>query len=124
MKEYLCHVLGNYELGDPRSAVLMDNASAHMGDEIKKVINDVGAILIYGAHFSPHLNPIEYNFPQYQFCLKRNDKRMLHEWYVVHQDDLNLVNRAMVIKYFHTSKVSGSNLILTIDELYSIYFKL
>ena len=85
MKEYLCPVLGNYELGDPQSVVLMDNASTHMGDEIEKAINDVVAILVYGVPFSPHLNPIEYYFSQYRSHLKCNGKRMLHEWYVVDQ---------------------------------------
>ena len=34
VKEYLCPVRVSYELGKPRSVVLMDNASTHMGDEI------------------------------------------------------------------------------------------
>ena len=29
IKEYLCPVLGNFEMGEPRSVVLMDNTSAH-----------------------------------------------------------------------------------------------
>ena len=64
VKEYLCPILGSYELGEARSVVLMDNASTHMSDEIEKAITATGAVLIYGAPFSPHLNPIEYYFSQ------------------------------------------------------------
>ena len=34
MKEYLCSVRGSYELGEPRSVVLMDNTSTHMGGHL------------------------------------------------------------------------------------------
>ena len=32
VKDYLCHILGNYALGEPRSVMMMDNASTHMKD--------------------------------------------------------------------------------------------
>ena len=57
--EYLCPMLGDYALGEARSVVLMDNVSTHMSNEIEEVIAATGAILIYGAPFSPHLNPVE-----------------------------------------------------------------
>ena len=62
IKNYSCPMLGNYERGEARSVVLVDNASTHMGDEIEAAIAMTDAILIYGAPFSPHLNPIEYYF--------------------------------------------------------------
>ena len=116
VKEYLCPVLGSYELGEARSVVLMDNASTHMSDDIEAAIAATGAILIYGAPFSPHLNPIEYYFSQYKSYLKRNDKRMLADWYAVHTDALNVVDRDMGIKYFRKSKVPGSFLCQTTME--------
>ena len=77
IKEYLCSVLGDYQMGEARSVVLMDNASIHMSEEIEEAINSTGEILVYGAPFSPHLNPIEYYFSQYKSYLKKNDMRML-----------------------------------------------
>ena len=62
-------MLGNYDRGEARSVVLMDNASTHMSDEIEKAIESTGAILIYGAPFSPHLNPIELYFGIYKWHL-------------------------------------------------------
>lgn len=49
---------------------MMDNASTHMLDEIQAVIENAGAVLIYGAPFSPHLNPIEYYFGVYKNTLR------------------------------------------------------
>ena len=76
VKEYLCPILGSYELGEARSVVLMDNASTHMSDEIESAIQATGAILIYGAPFSPHLNPIEFYFA----CYKAHLKKTIGEW--------------------------------------------
>ena len=114
--KFLCPVLGSYELGEPRSVVLMNNASTHMNDEITYAIAETGAILIYGAPFSPHLNPIEYYFSQYKSYLKRNDKRMLHDWYAVHTEALNIVDRDKGINYFRKSKIPGSYLLKTTIE--------
>ena len=116
VKEYLCPVLGSYALGEPRSVVMMDNASTHMNDEIERAITSTGAVLIYGAPFSPHLNPIEYYFSQYKAYLKRNDRRMLVDWYTVHREALSVVDRDMGIQYFRKSKVPGSHMIRTTNE--------
>ena len=118
VKNYLCPVLGSYELGENRSVVLMDNASTHMSDEVEYAIAATGAILVYGAPYSPHLNPIELYFAQYKSYLKRNDRRMLYDWYSVHTDALNVVDRDMGIKFFRKSKVPGSYLVSTSDELF------
>ena len=48
----------------------------------------------------------------------RNNKRMLYERYTVHQEALNIVDHDMGIKYFRKSKVPGSNLLPTSNELY------
>ena len=118
VEEYLSPVLRSYELGEARSVVLMDNASTHMCDEIEDAIAKTGAILIYGAPYSPHLNPIEYYFSQYKAYLKRNDKQMLVNWFSVHTDALNIVDRDMGIKYFRKSKVPGAHLVKTSIETF------
>ena len=66
VREYLCPILGDYERGEARLVVFIDNASTHMSDEVDNVIRDTGAILIYGAPFSSHFNPIEYYFGLYK----------------------------------------------------------
>lgn len=118
VKTYLCPILGSCQLGEARSVVLSDNASAHMSDEVEVAIAETGVILVYGVPFSPPLNPIEYLFSQYKAYLKNNDRRMLYDWFVVHQEALNVVYRNMGIKYFIKSKVPGSNPSTTSDEMY------
>ena len=105
-------------MGEARYVVLMDNASTHMSDKIEKAITATGAVLIYGAPFSPHLNPIEYYFSQYKTYLKRNDRRMLADWYTVYLEALSIIDRDMGIGYFRKSKVPGSYQLYTSYELF------
>ena len=116
VKEYICPVLGNYEHGEPRSVVLMDNASTHMNDEVEYAIRSTGAILIYSSPFSPHLNPIEPFFGMYKKYLKKNDKRMVVDWYSVHMKGLNIIDRDNGINYFRKSKVPGAYSIILSSE--------
>ena len=109
-------MLGNFELGEPRSVVLIDNASTYLGDEIKDAIRATGAVLIYCAPYSPHLHPIELYFGCYKAYLKRNDQQMLHNWRSVHNEALNSVDHDKGIKFFRKSKVPGLYLIPTTDE--------
>ena len=117
VKEYLFPMLVNYALGEARSVVLMDNASTHMSGEIEEAITATGAIFLYGAPFAPHLNPIELYFSIYKAYLKRNDTRMIHDWYTVHTEALGKIGRDMGINFFRRSKVPGSFLCRTTNEL-------
>ena len=119
VKTYLCPVLGKYEYGEPRSVVLMDNASTHLGDEVEHAITSTGAILIYGAPYSPFLNPIELYFSEYKKYLKKNDSRMLNNWHSVHSEGLNRIDRDKGINFFCKSRVPGSYLIATSEEKYN-----
>ena len=96
----MCSIIGSYHLGEPRSVVLMDNVSTHMSDYIEKAIIATGTILIYGAPFSPHLNPIEYYFLHYKLYSKRNDRQILSDWFTVHVEALSVVDRDMGINHF------------------------
>jgi transposase len=69
---YLIPVLGNYEAGEPRSLVVLDNASIHHDDDIVMLIESVGARVLFTAPYSPDLNPIEYMFGKYKEKLKRH----------------------------------------------------
>ena len=120
VEHYLCPVLGNYERGEPRSVVMMDNASTHLSDKVEELIEGTGAILIYGPPYSPHINPIELYFGQYKCYIKKNESRMKKDWYSVHKEGLNVVNSDMGIKFFRKSKVPGSNNALTTEEIHSL----
>ena len=71
VEHFLCPVLGNYSKLEPRSVVVLDNASLHCDPRVRTLIEGVGAILIYTSPYSPDLNPIERCFHQYKAFLKR-----------------------------------------------------
>ena len=60
VEEKLVPTLGKYALGEPRSVVIMDNATIHAG--VRELIEGAGAKLIYLSAYSPELNPIELMF--------------------------------------------------------------
>ena len=124
IKEYLCPVLGNFEMGEPRSVVLMDNASTHMSEEVEEAIAATGAILIYAAPYSPHLNPIENYFALYKAYLKRNGGRMGDDWLNVHYEALLTVDRDTGINYFRRCGIPGSHLMFTASEYDQILHQL
>lgn len=113
-------------MGEARSVVMLDNASTHMQDEVRRAIASVGAVCIFGAPYSPHLNPIEKYFSVYKSHLKRNERRMNdpNQWEDVHHEALNRVTRDHGIKFFRHSKIPGSRGIYTSKEFESISQKL
>lgn len=116
VRNYLCPSLGNFLCGEPRSVVLMDNASTHTSAEVEHAITSTGAVLIYGAPYSPHLNPIEKYFSVYKAYLKRNQERMKVDWETVHLEALTQIDRNKGIKFFRKCKVPGSMSMFTEDE--------
>lgn len=48
----------------PKSVVIMDNASFHKGEQMKKSIEEAGHTLLYLPTYSPDLNPIEKKWAQ------------------------------------------------------------
>ena len=105
IENYLCPVLGRYEYGEPRSVVLLDNASTHMNVEVLKVIHRTGAVAIYISPYSPFLNPIENYFFIYKSYLKNNDQRMLRNWHDVHMEGLQQIDLTKGTKYFKRCKI-------------------
>jgi transposase len=61
---------------EPRSVLVMDNASFHHSDRIKEMCRNAGVILVYLPPYSPDLNPIEEFFAE----LKAFIKRQWHEY--------------------------------------------
>jgi len=82
LEQKLCPTLGRYGFGEPRSLVVMDNATIHHSDRVKKLIEDRGAKLVFLPPYSPDLNPIELFFGQYKCFLKRIKRE--HNWVAAH----------------------------------------
>ena len=71
VEEKLCPVLGNWANAEPRSIVVIDNATIHHSERVRGMIMATGAKIIYTAPYSPDLNPIEYYFGVYKSYLKK-----------------------------------------------------
>ena len=63
----------------PKSVLVMDNASFHHRPNIKQMCDDAGVILVYASPYSPDLNPIEEFFAELKAFVKK-------EWCVWEQD--------------------------------------
>ena len=49
----------------------MDNAPWHKGEDIRQIIENTGAILIYLPPYSPDLNPIEHAWANLKAAIKK-----------------------------------------------------
>ena len=63
----------------PKSVLVMDNASFHHTPNIRQMCDDAGVILVYASPYSPDLNPIEEFFAELKAFVKK-------EWCVWEQD--------------------------------------
>lgn len=69
-ESYLKQVLiPNLKSGE---CVVMDNASFHKGESIKKLIEGAGCALIYLPSYSPDLNPIEHFWHQIKNSIRKS----------------------------------------------------
>jgi transposase len=116
VETYLLPKLGRYEYNEPRSIVVMDNATTHMGQRVGDLIRSSGAILLYTAPYSPDLNPIELGFSNYKSHLKRNYQLGLVDWYEAHCQAIKSVSRDTCIKSFRHCGVPLSESVLTREE--------
>lgn len=66
VENYLCPALGEYSQNEPNSIVIMDNASTHMSERVRELIESTGTYLLYSAPYSPDLSPIEYLLNDYK----------------------------------------------------------
>ena len=57
---------------NPRSILIMDNASIHHVDWAQKLVDTAGCLLWFLPAYSPELNPIEEVFSQVKQSLKNN----------------------------------------------------
>ena len=94
-----------------------------MTEEVEDAIHAAGAVIIYGAPNSPHLNLIENFFNLYKAYLKRKASRLNQgdDWIQVHLEALNVVDRDIGIKYFRRCKIPGATSMVTEDEYLQLY---
>ncbi|ODM18131.1 hypothetical protein SI65_06002 [Aspergillus cristatus] len=57
---------------EPRSVVIMDDASFHRSERVAQLCEDAGVKLIFLPPYSPDLNPIEEFFAELKSFIKRN----------------------------------------------------
>ena len=63
---------------NPNSIVVMDNCSIHHIQETIKMINEVGALVVFLPPNSPDYNPIEEAFSKVMSLLKLMDKKLTY----------------------------------------------
>ena len=73
LQKYLVPSLMPFNGVNPFSIVIMDNASIHHVDSALRVIQSVGAKVIFLPPYSPDLNPLEPVFGKVKSLLKEND---------------------------------------------------
>jgi hypothetical protein len=92
--EFLIPTLGNFQQGDARSVVVMDNAPIHKDPRIQAAIEAAGAIVVWCARYSPDLNPIEPCLNQYKSYLRRFSPAFAGlPWYLLHHFALKSVSQ-------------------------------
>ena len=57
---------------EPRSVLVMDNASIHHSAQVKQMCSEAGVILMYLPPYSPDFNPIEEFFAELKNFMKQN----------------------------------------------------
>lgn len=69
----LLPILLPFEDDNPRSVVIMDNASIHHVDAVSSIISAAGSLVRYLPPYSPDLNPIEEAFSKVKAYLRNNE---------------------------------------------------
>ena len=58
---------------NPRSVVIMDNASIHHAGQVVESLEDLGVLMYFLPPYSPDLNPIEELFSKVKSEMKANE---------------------------------------------------
>lgn len=80
--------------------VIMDNLGSHKSDEVRKMIEAVGAKLVYLPPYSPDLNPIEQLFAKLKAILRKIAARSISSLWTAVGTVLPLFSAAECANYF------------------------
>ena len=87
----------------PGDLVIMDNLSAHKGEEARKAIEATGATRILLPPYSPDFNPIEQAFAKLKAFLRKTAARTQEELWQVVAEALRLFKPDECQNYFRNS---------------------
>ena len=65
-----------FDGANPRSIVVMDNASIHHVDKVVEFLEDLGVLVYFLPPYSPDFNPIEELFSKVKYVMKANEVYM------------------------------------------------
>lgn len=88
IKNHLCPILMKNDY------VVIDNASIHKDDEIRKMIEEKGAKLIFLPPYHPELNPIELAWNKIRQFIKKQRARTKEMLYVAYNEALNTITES------------------------------
>ena len=71
---YILPIVLPFDRKNPRSVLVMDNASIHHLERIEDIITGVGAKILFLPPYSPDLMPLEEVFSKVKSILKANDE--------------------------------------------------
>ena len=72
IRKCLLPIIQPFNCSNPRSIVVLDNASIHHVDEVLQLLHGTGALLWFLPAYSPDLNPIEELFSEVKSYLENN----------------------------------------------------
>ncbi len=72
--ECILPIILPFDGNNPRSILVMDNASIHHLERIEEIITGIGAKIIFLPPYSPDLMPLEEVFSKVKYYLKANDR--------------------------------------------------
>lgn len=87
----------------PGDLVIMDNLSAHKGEEVRKAIEAAGATRVLLPPYSPDFNPIEQAFAKLKAFLRKVAARSQEDLWQAIADSLRLFKPAECQNFFRNS---------------------
>ena len=108
VESMLVPTLGKFDLNEPRSVVVMDNATIHKHPDIITMIEAAGAMIYWTAAYSPELNPIEKCFFLYKQWCRRHRSLFLNKRISLHLAALaECVDRSKMINLYKYHEMEG-----------------
>jgi len=109
VNDRLIPTLGLHALGEPRSIVVLDNASIHKDVRIQNAIEAAGAEVIWTAAYFPDMNPIKRCFSLYKKLLIRQHRAFREGPYDMHVYALeNSVSPKIMCNLYRSRALDGA----------------